>query len=92
MGSRTKTCIAKSSCEIYIFVAYYRAQSVNSLLTFRDTLLATPSKVRKSERENIKDKWQYLFGADFVDRLIFVSSTTFQNLVLFLFSGEKHLT
>jgi len=52
MQSQTKTCIAKSSCEICALLRYYAAECGNSILTFRDNLLIPYSRAMKSKREN----------------------------------------
>jgi len=38
MQNQTKTCIAKSSCEICTLLRYYKMYSVNSSLMFWDNL------------------------------------------------------
>jgi hypothetical protein len=52
MQSQTKTCIAKSSCEICALLRYYAAESGNSIPTFQDNLLIPNSRAMKSKREN----------------------------------------
>jgi hypothetical protein len=52
MQSLIKACIAKSSCEIFVILRYYTAQSGNSVLTCRDDISNPSSRNEKSKREN----------------------------------------
>jgi len=51
-----KAWIAKS-CENCALLSYYTVKNGNSLLTFRDNLLVSASRVKKSKTEN-KAQWK----------------------------------